>query len=706
MLATLTAALSLAASLSDPRAMNVPFLAQTEALCGGAAAAMVFRYWGDLHADVQEFAPLVDRRAGGIANGVLADAVRARGWRVDQIEVPGGAPEVPGTVDAVTALDALKARVRMGQPVIVLVPDRGFRYHYVVVTGSSSEAIVVHDPSWGPSRLIPEKDFARAWRAAEYWSLVILPPARAVSEPARLEPAPVKEVEAVPAPIAGPCEARLDRALAEIRARGFDHADALLGQVRAECPDAAGPLRELSGVRFAQRRWQDAAALARAAIAREPHDAYALDVLGSSLFMQDDAVGALRAWNQIGKPKVDLVRIDGVRHTRHQTIVEALGIHPNMLLKAEMFERARRRLDELPDQSTARLAVRPGSDGFADVDVVVAERAMIPRGAAAWVGAGVRAGIDREVGVTVPGVTGQGEVWSARWRWWNERPGVSIGFAAPRPRGLPGVWRVDGSWAVETFAPGETRISSSHLRESRTRASLAFSDWLTGSVKYGLTAGFDAWDSSDSYGASDSLDSGRKAASVGASVDRRLFSDRVSVAGDVSRWWPLTSGTAFHSMSARITARSSRSHSSQGDARRWVARGTAGWERVSDAAPFGLWPGAGEGRARAPLLRAHPLLDEGIVDLAGASAFGRSLTFASAEIQRWFERPTLIRIGLAGFADSARASRRAFSSGDTAHVDVGVGVRARIPGSPGVLRVDVAHGLRDGGNALTVGWLF
>ncbi len=48
MLTTLTVALSLAASV----ALDVPYLPQTDALCGGAAAAMVFRYWGDRHADV------------------------------------------------------------------------------------------------------------------------------------------------------------------------------------------------------------------------------------------------------------------------------------------------------------------------------------------------------------------------------------------------------------------------------------------------------------------------------------------------------------------------------------------------------------------------------------------------------------------------------------------------------------------------------
>jgi predicted double-glycine peptidase len=665
MLATLVAALSLVASAP---AMDVPFLPQTDALCGGAAAAMVLRYWGDAHADVQEFAPLVDRRAGGIVSGALVDAVRARGWRAERIE---------------SSLSALTTRVRDGQPVIVLVPERGNRYHYVVVTGASDDAIVVHDPSWGPWRSIRAPEFERAWRAAGFWSLVILPPATRTA--AALAPAATGAADPSPVP-ASACDEKLGLAVAEIRRRGFEHADELLGQVRAECPTAAGPLRELSGVRFAERRWHDAAALARAALERDPQEVYALDVLGSSLFMQEDSVGALRAWNRIDKPRVNLVRIDGVRRTRHQAIAEVLGIHPNMLLKAAVFERARRRVSELPDQSTARLGVRPEADGFATVDVVVAERATIPSDAAQWVGAGVRAVIDREVGAAVPGVTGQGEVWSASWRWWTHRPRAAVGFAAPRLGRLPGVWRVEGSWQAETYA-GDGTFAAALLRETRTRGVLSVSDWLSGSVRYALTAGLDSWTGD------------RKAASIGGSIERRLRSDRVSVSIEGSRWIAITGGRDFDSVGTRLLARSSQ------ETRGWVYLGSIGAERVSDAAPFALWPGAGDGHARVRLLRAHSLLDDGIISLSGTSAFGRTLAYGSAEGQRWFERPSLLRVGAAGFVDVARASRRAVPGIEPAQVDVGAGLRVKVPGSAGILRVDVAHGLRDGATALTLGWL-
>src|ERR1700693_6339196 len=105
MLTSLVVALSLA----------VPYLPQTDALCGGAAAAMVFRYWGDAHADIEQFAPLVDKRAGGIADDVLVRAIEERRWRADI---------VPGSIDQ------LNEQIQRNHPVVILVADRGLLNHY------------------------------------------------------------------------------------------------------------------------------------------------------------------------------------------------------------------------------------------------------------------------------------------------------------------------------------------------------------------------------------------------------------------------------------------------------------------------------------------------------------------------------------------------------------------------------------------------
>src|SRR2546428_8407444 len=130
---------TLAAVLSSSLLLSVPYLPQTDALWGGAAAAMVFRYWGDVHADIEQFAPLVDRHAGGIADDVLVRAIEARGWHANI---------VPGSIDQ------LKEQIQSDHPVVILVADRGLLNHYLVVTGIEPGAVVVHDPAWGPSRRI------------------------------------------------------------------------------------------------------------------------------------------------------------------------------------------------------------------------------------------------------------------------------------------------------------------------------------------------------------------------------------------------------------------------------------------------------------------------------------------------------------------------------------------------------------------------
>jgi hypothetical protein len=661
MLLTLVAAVW---SIVPVAPLRVPYVPQTDALCGGAAAAMVFRYWGDAHANVDQFGALVERRAGkaaGIAADVLTRAVVDRGWQT-------GPPPL--------SLEALRDNLETRHPVIVLLADhRGDLYHYVVVVGADAGAIIVHDPSWGPSRAIKLAAFESAWAAARHWSLVVVPSETRTDASSAVRPG----VE-LPSVAATACDVLLDHAVDAVSARGLDSADEILAPVRERCPASAGPLRELAGVRFAQRRYDEAAALATDALAKEPADAYASEVLGSSLLMLDDPEGALRAWNKIGKPRLDLVSIEGVHHTRHQAVADVLRLKPNALLTADAFAQAQHRLNELPDRSQARLEVRPQPDGYATLDVAIAERAGRPLGAAGWSAVAIRAAVDRESSVTLPGFTGQGEVWTASWRWYQNRPRVAIGFAAPRVGGLFGVWRVEGVWEAETYAIGpEVR------REVHNHAGLSVSDWMTGNLRYALSAGVDVWQG------------GRRTAAAGGSLERRWLSDRLALAGDATTWIPADGGRAFSASGIRLVARSA------SDARAWIYEGTIGGDRVTDAAPLALWPGAGEGRARRTLLRAHPLLDEGVIDLGAQSAFGRSIVYGNGEAQRRLAFSRSVGIAVATFVDIARSDRRA-AGGSVSYADVGAGLRVRVPGWGKVLRLDLAHGLTDGANAFTVGF--
>ena len=122
---------------------------------------------------------------------------------------------------------------------------------------------------------------------------------------------------------------------------------------------------------------------------------------------------------------------------------------------------------------------------------------------------------------------------------------------------------------------------------------------------------------------------------------------------------------------------------------------------AGEAAPLALWPGAGAGQGRDLLLRAHPLLRKGIVS---GGVFGRRVADAGVEWRGWRTLgPGFVRLAPAVFLDSARASRGLTGSNEQWQFDAGAGLRLALPGS-GVVRLDLARGLRDGGFVLSAGW--
>jgi hypothetical protein len=682
-------------NVSQSTTLEVPFLPQTEALCGGAAAAMLFRYWGDRHADVQQFEPLVDRRAGGIADDVLERAIRERAWRVTRIA---------GTVSVI------RSHLQAGQPLMLLLEDRPHRYHFVVVVAADDEAVYVHDPAWGPARRLTLAQLERAWKVTNFWTLLVLPdPDRQLSpatpsttaspstSPAMAPSTPPAEAPATaPATSLSPlsagaeagadagsttteCDRLIDTALDDLAVKGLAAADEILGAMRSRCPASSRPLAELAAVRFSQQRTAEAVTLAEQAVGLNRADTYAWDVLGSSRFIENDLAGALSAWNHAGKPTLDLVRIEGLTRTRYALIAQTLRLAPNTQLTADDYRRAERRLHQLPDRLASRMSYRPEADGYATVDVAIVERPTRPKGLVPWLAAGTKTLIDRELTVAIPGGTGQGEVWSGSWRWWHDRPRVAFAFAAPRVGRLPGVWQVDGSWEAQTYA-----LDGATVRDTRTHAGVSLGDWLTHNLRYQLVAGLDGWDDSN------------RAVSFGATLERRVFADRLSFTAVGGNWISVTGDPAFRSGSIALQVRTSTEPAGL------VALGRAQFEAASIASPRALWSGAGEGRARPGLLRAHPLLEDNII---AGPVFGRRVYSLNAEAQRWFERPVLIRLAAALFVDAAGATARLSGTGGRAsQIDAGGGLRVRLPGGEGTLRVDYARGLRDGADAVTVGW--
>ena len=640
-------------SRSTSLLLDVPFVPQSEALCGGASAAMVFRYWRDLPAYAEDFAPLVDGSAEGIKLGDLARAIRERGWR---------AFPFPGTSTTV------RQHLDSGRPVIALIEDRPGRHHYVVVVAWTRDRIIFHDPARGPFRAMDEATFDRAWHATNRTALLVLPDSE-TSGPA--------ELDATPAHTGGGrssgCAAIVDEAIHTARRGDVTAAEALLSLADQACPTSSAAPRELAGIRFLQRRWDEASALAERAVARDSTDRHAWQLLATARFVRGDASGALVAWNARNEPRVDLATVQGLDRTHHEVVSDLLNLPAQSLLTARQFARAQRRLSEVPSLQMSRVSYSPRASGIATIEVAVVERPILPRSWPVLTAAALRAALAREARIEVASPTSNGELWSGEWRWWSNRPKVGLSVAMPALGRLSGLWRFDVAWERETYA-----FSSGLGRSDRRRAAVTYGDWQSGDTRWEVTAAFD-----------NTTDSGRHVA-AGAALERRLLDDRLAVRAAATVAPAIGRGSAFSTTGLSSAWR-------VGLPRGFSFIGRTNLQSVSARTPMAFWPGGDTGHVRTALLRAHPLLRDGAI---AASGLGRAMVHSTAELERDLAGFPLARVGWAIFVDAARQSRM-LAGGRIAHIDAGAGLRAAMPGTSGTLRVDVARGLRDGNMVLS-----
>ncbi len=278
---------------------------------------------------------------------------------------------------------------------------------------------------------------------------------------------------------------------------------------------------------------------------------------------------------------------------------------------------------------------------------------------------------ERELAIDAASPFGGGELVSGSWRWWRGRPRLALADAAPSRLGI---WRAELFGEEQTYGASAERFS-----ESRRGGGLTLSQWTSTMTRWEGSVGIDVWNGD------------ARTFSISGGVDQRALADRISLRADGAVFaGSFTAWTA----GARIAWRSSTRDEGT------VVLSNAGVAVASADAPHALWSGAGTGPARAILLRAHPLLDDG--SIAGP-VFGRRIVHGSAEARRWL-KPLIrvVRLAPAMFVDAAAADHR-LAAGRAWQTDVGAGLRVAAPGA-GVIRVDVARGLRDGDMALSVGW--
>ncbi len=631
--------------------LQVPFVQQSELLCGGAAIAMLERWWGRRGVDAEAFAPLVRPALGGITTGDLVAATRARGWLTS---------EVRGTIDLV------RQALRDSVPVVALIAVSPTRYHYVVIVGWSDDRVVFHDPAVGPFVNRSTVAFLRQWSATDQWALLVRP------SPVTESPIAAMSVQAPPPTDSLPCRPWLDQAAAAASDHHLAAADRALALARVSCPTEALVDRELAGIRFRQGRQAEAGLLVSDYLRRAPGDSLAWQLLASSRYLEGRRGEALDAWNVIGRPLVDLVHIDGSHHVRFGVLTGALGLPVGTVLTRERLALANRRIDDVPALSRTRVTYVAVPGGLVEVRAAVVEHPVVAPLPMLLLTTAVRAFTRQDVAVPVASPFGAGERWVAQWRWEAADPRRAVRLDIPARVVIPGVVNVGGSWEGFHVGNGDQAVSAS--REERRTTTLGFTGWATAHAEALVGLRLEAWTRGD------------RALAVTLGTARHWLDDRAVVAVVGEQALPLGRGTGYARISVSLAWRSPVA------AHRLDWSGRLGGDWASVRTPLGLRPMAGGDPARRIPLRAHPLIRS---DLLVARQAGRGVIHGGFAVDRHIADVDRLTLAVGLFLDGAQVMLPADgSSRSTRFLDAGIGVRVGAIGNTGMaLRLDLARGL-------------
>jgi hypothetical protein len=435
--------------------------------------------------------------------------------------------------------------------------------------------------------------------------------------------------------------------------------------------------------RFETESWTEAVGMAERAERCGLDPARSRDLKAASLLLSGRAGAALDVWEEPTAMIVARVRTAGVARTSAAAVRRRSGLAPGDRLTGNAYRLAERRLADLPAVASAAVRITPSRSRRATVELAVAERPTFVRLPWELV---VRAGaaVARETAeLTWNSPFGSGGALSTLVRWQGGRRAWSI-RAAGIPSPLPFRIDVRATISEESFVGGGSGGPATATRSERRDVGVRIGDWVTSGLFVAFDAGRERW------GGDLRTDAWR----IGTRAELRSADDRMRLGATLGT--ALAGGQDFHTAAIDAALRSSRSF----DPGHWRYSIEAGFARVSQNAPLPLWPGAGAGRARRPLLRAHGLLDGGAIRVD--RAFGRSLAHGSVEVGSPARPVAGLWITAAAFTDLARSSRRADRLAAFTAWDVGVGLRIRtlfdVTG-----RIDAAIGLLDASRTVSVG---
>ena len=435
---------------------------------------------------------------------------------------------------------------------------------------------------------------------------------------------------------------------------------------------------------FWEGEYLAAARVAATAEARGLDPDRARDLRATALLLSQQPAAALRVWEAHQPLRIDGLDVIGPRRIRPLALLRGVGLHEGALLTSSLFVRAHRRLRDAPSLELAEFRLSPSPGGTVHVTLVAVERPTLFRSkleAAARTGIAL---VRESTELDWSGVRGGPTRLRGRWRWQEHRREWGLS-ADGLPLRTPWAVGLRVGWGEETYVVESGR--SWPPRVVQGEVALSVGDWVRSSLFLGLSMSAHRWQVGESE---ESLWGVEPRLELRSSEDRaRLrISGGLQGSGVTPRFGSAAMDIGFRRLRPDPTVT-------------WGFSMDAGFQAVSEHTPMALWPGAGTGRARAPLLRAHDLLESGA--LRTDFALGRTLAHTSLETETpgvWVGSAGLLSAAI--FADAAVVGGRVDGLDTFVAWDVGAGVRIRTPLRLTV-RLDAALALLDRERAISVG---
>jgi hypothetical protein len=480
--------------------------------------------------------------------------------------------------------------------------------------------------------------------------------------------------------------------IAQGREGRTDAAGETLGRAIALEPGRPEALVERGGVRFLQRRYDDAIADLQAAL-RIRDDAYARDLLASTLLLTGRNDPAIEEWNRLGKPALGKVKVVGLRHAREPAVRRELTLDEGGRLDVHDYRRTRLRLEETGLFYTVEMRPIVTAPGKVDLEIDGVERhgfGSIPEVAGRGVADLTRKKVRFRYANLVGGISLGGE-----YKWEATQPFLGFTLDAFRPLGFPGMVSIDalrsrpsydledggGLFRLRTRGGGvrgRVVVASRTVAEAGVRFRDRTYDGARPETPDGTLVGLQ-------LGLDHTFWAGRRHDLAGSI--RTLTAPKV-LGGDVR--FARVLGRVVHHLHVQRPDGLPLEH---GSIAAQVVLGYGGKGTPLDEM---FTPGAAS-EMELPL-RGHRQKTRGIL---GPAPIARSIALLNLEWRQRLLKARLAQVGYILFYDAGRMGRTARGGDVTLH-DVGVGVRVGLRGSV-LLRADYGWGLTDGKSSLTGG---